>query len=454
MCARTRRRRWPHVVPLATDTLPTVDVIIPTRNHAALLEACIRSIREKTRYPQDRVRILIVDNGSDEPSALALFERLRAEEGYVVIADPRPFNYARLNNVAAAQAEADVLLFLNNDTEVTDPEWLRTLTALAMQPDAGVVGAKLLYPDGTMQHAGVVLGIGGVAGHSFIGLDAAKGGYMGLASVNREVAAVTGACMAVRRSVFEEVGGFDEALEIAFNDTALCCGALERGYRNLYAGETSLLHHELKSRGFEDTPEKLQRFRQECVRARGRFKSLFDEDPFYSSNLGLERQFQPAVPRHERLWRWHRRRVDDKPRILMLSAVHATGHGVSVVIKQHAEYLAKVGWTVFVGGPLSPNEIEYERCHRVYLDGPHEAQSFAFEADVDCVMVHTIPFFSMFRLMGAFPAPGRVRPWGAAAVLVPGPARPREHRCGEAVLLPLRRPGADQHADGQGRDRL
>ena len=382
---------------------PTVAIVIPTRNHAALLSACIDSIWKVTAYPAENIRIIVVDNGSDEPSAHELFARLRGHERATVIADPLPFNYARINNLAARAATEDVLVFLNNDTEATEPDWLATLAGWAIQPDIGVVGAKLLYPDRTIQHGGVVLGIGGVAGHSFVGLAADAPGYLGLASVAREAAAVTGACIAVRRCVFEQVGGFDERLEIAFNDTALCCESLRLGYRNLYAGDVSVLHHESKSRGFDNTPEKLARFRHECLLVRTPYKDLFDHDPYYSPNLGLERQYQPAIPRAPRIWRKYRRAIDPSPRILILSDVHAVGHGVPVVIKQHAEYLAAQGCTVFVGGPLQANEIIYSGCLRVYLDGPLEAQSFAFEADVDCVIVHTIPYFSMFRLMSDFP---------------------------------------------------
>lgn len=396
-------RRHPAAAPEPVNDEPSVAIVIPTRNHAALLSACVESIWARTRYPHEKLRIVLIDNGSDEASAVELLDRLRQDERVIVIADPAPFNYARLNNVAARAATSDVLVFLNNDTEVTDPEWLATLAGLASRPDVGVVGLKLLYPDRTIQHGGVVLGIGGVAGHSFVGLDAASDGYLGLASVTREISAVTGACMAVRRSVFEQVGGFDEQLEIAFNDTALCCEALRLGYRNLYAGEITILHHESKSRGFDDTPEKLARFRHECIRVRGRYKDLFDADPYYSANLGLERQYQPAIPRTRRIWSKYRRTIDRNPRILILSAVQATGHGVPVVAKQHAEYLAAKGCTVFVGGPMQANEVSYDRCLRVYLDNPLEAQSFAYEADVDCVIAHTMPYFSMFRTMSDYP---------------------------------------------------
>ncbi len=383
--------------------LPTVDIIIPTRNHTDLLATCLNSIWNGTTYPPERIRIIIMDNGSDEPASLAYLEQLRQDRRVLVITDPSPFNYARLNNVAAAAATADVLLFLNNDTEVTDPAWLSAIAGWAARPEIGVVGPKLLYPDQTIQHAGVVLGIGGVAGHSFVGIPGDAPGYLGMAGVTREAAALTGACIAVRRAVFEEIGGFDELLVIAFNDTALCCEALRRGYRNLYIGEISVLHHESKSRGFDDTPEKLARFRHECSLVRTPYKELFDQDPYYSPNLGLERQYQPAIPRVPRIWRGHRRRIDPQPRILILSDVHSVGHGVPVVIQQHAEYLAARGCTVFVGGIMQPNEIVYRGCLRVYLEGKLEAQSFAYEADVDCVIVHTMPYFSMFRTMSDFP---------------------------------------------------
>ena len=382
---------------------PTVAIVIPTRNHAALLGACIDSIRTVTAYPAEKLHIVIIDNGSDEPDALALLERLSTTPNTLVIRDPSPFNYARLNNVAAAAAEQDVLLFLNNDTEIAEPGWLAAMAGWAATPGIGIVGPKLLYPDRTIQHGGVVLGIGGVAGHSFVGLPADSPGYLGLAGVTREAAALTGACIAIRRALFEAIGGFDEHLQIAFNDTALCLEALRRGNRNLYLGDVSVIHHESKSRGFDDTPEKLARFRDECSHVRLNYKSLFDQDPYYSPNLGLERQYQPAIPRAPRPWRAHRRAIDPNPRILILSDVHATGHGVPVVIKQHADYLAAQGWTVFVGGALKPNEIAYDGCLRVYLDGPLEAQSFAYQADVDCVMIHTIPYFAMFRNMSDAP---------------------------------------------------
>ena len=382
---------------------PSVAIIIPTRNHAGLLATCVDSIREKSDYPAEKLGFVIIDNGSDEPNALELLDRLAREPGVTLLRDPAPFNYARLNNIAAAAATAEILVFLNNDTEVCDPAWLRALAGWTATPGIGVVGPKLLYPDHTIQHAGVVLGIGGVAGHSFVGLASDNPGYIGLASVTREAAALTGACIALSRALFEQIGGFDEHLQIAFNDTALCCEALRRGNRNLYLGETTVIHHESKSRGFDDTPEKLERFRAECSYVRLEYKSLFDQDPYYSPNLGLERQYQPAIPRVRRPWHRHRRAVDPHPRILILSDVHATGHGVPVVIKQHADYLAAQGWTVFVGGPLRANEIVYEGCQRVYLDGPVEAQSFAYAADVDAVIIHTIPYFAMLRNMSDAP---------------------------------------------------
>ena len=382
---------------------PTVAIVIPTRNHAALLATCVDSIRAVTAYPPEKLSFVIVDNGSDQPDALALLERYAADGQITLIRDPSPFNYARLNNLAARATTADVLVFLNNDTEIVEPGWLAALAGWAATPGIGVVGPKLLYPDRTIQHAGVVLGIGGVAGHSFVGLPADSPGYLGLAGVTREAAALTGACIAISRALFESAGGFDEHLQIAFNDTALCLEAMRRGNRNLYLGDVSVIHHESKSRGFDDTPEKLLRFRNECSHVRLIYKDLFDQDPYYSPNLGLERQYQPAIPRVRRPWRAHRRRLDPNPRILILSDVHATGHGVPVVIKQHADYLAAQGWTVFVGGPLRANEIAYEGCIRVYLDGPVEAQSFAYEADIDCVVIHTIPYFAMFRNMSDAP---------------------------------------------------
>ena len=381
---------------------PVVGVVIPTKNKADLLAACVETLLTKTEYPKDKLKLVIVDNGSDEASALQLLDELRKNPQITVIVDASKFNYSRLNNIAVRAVPTDVLVMLNNDTEITDPNWLPRMVGLAIQPDVGVVGLKLLYGDGAIQHGGVVLGVAGVAQHSFIGLDGNADGYLGLANVAREVSAVTGACMAMRRSVFEEAGGLDEELEVAFNDTALCLQSLHQGYRNLYVGDATMLHHELRSRGRDDTPEHVERFRQECIHVRAKFPHAFRSDSFYNPSLSLQDQYELDVPRIPRLGNRIRRRVAGL-RVLILSSVHGRAHGVAVVVKQHAEYLATHGWNVFIGGPLQLDEITYEGCSRVYIESALQAQSFTFEADIDCVIAHTIPFISMARTVGISP---------------------------------------------------
>jgi GT2 family glycosyltransferase len=378
---------------------PVVGVVIPTKNKANLLAVCVESLLTKTEYPKDKLKVIIIDNGSDEAPALELLNKLRNNPQISVVVDGRKFNYSRLNNVAVRTVPTDVVVMLNNDTEITDPNWLSRMVGFAIQPDVGVVGLKLLYEDGTIQHGGVVLGVAGVAQHSFIGLGGDADGYLGLANVAREVSAVTGACMAIRRSVLEEAGGLDEELEVAFNDTALCLESLRHGYRNLYVGDAKMLHHESRSRPRDDAPEHIERFRQECIRVRAKFQHAFKSDSFYNPSLSLEDQYGLAVPRLPRLGSPIRRRVAGR-RVLILSSVHGRAHGVAVVAKQHAEYLAGASWSVFIGGPLQLDEITYEGCSRVYVDNALQAQSFAFEADIDCVVAHTIPFISMVRNIG------------------------------------------------------
>ena len=203
---------------------------------------------------------MLVDNGSVEPETHTLVERLSARPDVTVVADPRPFNWAALNNAAARVDGGDVLLFLNNDIEARRDGWLEALVAQAQRPLVAAVGARLLYPTGRVQHAGVVVGLGGAAGHVLAGLPSDQPGYGGLAVLTRDCSAVTGAAMAIRRSVFEELGGFDESLGVDLNDIDLCLRAIERGYRVVYEPLAELVHHESPSRGTSGSVEDIRRF--------------------------------------------------------------------------------------------------------------------------------------------------------------------------------------------------
>jgi GT2 family glycosyltransferase len=210
--------------------------------------------------------------------------------------DDSPFNYARLNNSAANIALGSVLIFLNDDTEVLRRDWLQELVRYALLPGVGAVGPKLLFGDGTVQHGGVILGAARGTAHAHVGLGAADPGYHGLANITHEVAAVTGACLAVTRSAFNSVGGFNEQFPTTFNDTVLCCDLYTKGHRTVYLAEALLYHFESKTRGSEDSAEKLQRYQNEFDLARSLHSDLFVEDPWYSPNLSLLDPYTSARP--------------------------------------------------------------------------------------------------------------------------------------------------------------
>jgi GT2 family glycosyltransferase len=389
---------------LQDDTLcPSINIIIPTRDGLEYLLPCIDSILRLTDYPREKFRITVVDNGSTDPAVLRFLNEKLAASEIAVIRDPRKFNYSRLNNGAASESREELLAFVNNDIVVLDAKWLRRLAYYAIKPTAGAIGAKLLYPDHTVQHGGVILGIQGVAAHAHHNLPATAPGYMGLSSSTHPISAVTGACLVVRRSVFEEIGGFDEALEVAFNDVLLCIEIMRHGYENVYIGDPLLVHFESKTRGFDDTAEKKKIFRSEARYARRHSPQFFQNDPYYNSNLSLEQPYEIAFPpRRELPWNRHRRESTGRLRILLLSITHQIGHGVAVVLDLQARHLVSEGHEVFIGGPTANAEFAYSGCQRIHLDDPKEAAIFAVENDIDCVVMHTPPFYSTCRwLSGA-----------------------------------------------------
>ena len=210
------------------EKLPAVSIIIPFRDRVELLQRCLESIRAQTDYPN--FEFVLVDNGSREKSTLDFLQSLEGSAGTRVLRDAEPFNFSRLTNRGAAAATGEILLFLNNDIEATEPGWLREMVSHAVRPEVGAVGARLWFPDGTMQHGGVILGLGGVAGHAFPHLKRGRGGYFSRALLQQNISAVTGACLAVRKELFEKVGPFDETnLSISFNDIDFCLRLMCRG---------------------------------------------------------------------------------------------------------------------------------------------------------------------------------------------------------------------------------
>jgi GT2 family glycosyltransferase len=379
--------------------LVSVSIIIPTRDKREFLEPCIRSIWENTDYPTDQYELIIIDNGSTEASMQSFLDEL-LRKGVRVIRSDGPFNYARLNNLGAAEARGEILVLLNNDVVVKDPLWLHYLVAHAQRSDAGAVGARLLYPDGTTQHGGVVLGIQGVAAHAHHNIREDDRGYYNLAAISHEVSAVTGACLAIRASLFRELNGMDEQLAVAFNDTLLCLSAAKRGFRNIYIGKALLFHHESRSRGLDDKPDKIALFRREAIYARRSNADYFRDDPFYNPNLSLEKTYELAFPpRVSKPWYSRRRRAGSK-RIMLLSQTHEVGHGVATVLGIQARYLAKIGYVVFVAGPRAAREINYEGCQRIHCTTAHGAAIAAFDNGIDCIIAHTPPFYSVARWLG------------------------------------------------------
>ncbi len=262
-----------------------VSIIIPTRDHGQDVDLCLRSLFACSTYTN--LEIILLDNGSRDAESLRIFDQWarREPDRVKVVAYDVPFNFSTINNYAVAQSSGEYLLFLNNDTEIITADWIEAMIEQAQRPAIGAVGAKLLYPDDTVQHAGVIVGLGGVAGHSHKYFGADEPGYFYTLQTVNNFSAVTGACFMIRRGVFEEVGGFDEGLAIAFNDVDLCLRIRAAGYRNIYLPHVVLYHHESKSRGNEDTPEKQARFLREQQVMHERWKTDTMPDPYYNINL-------------------------------------------------------------------------------------------------------------------------------------------------------------------------
>jgi GT2 family glycosyltransferase len=270
--------------------VPQVSIIIPTRDRVELLRQCIASVQQKTTYPN--YEIIVVDNGSTEQQTLDYFAQVKGPD-VRVLRDDSPFNFSALNNRAANQANGEFLCLLNNDIEVITPDWLDELVSLAAQPGTGAVGARLWYPNDTLQHGGVLFGLGGVAGHMHHALHRWQQGYFGRAVVTQNLSAVTAACLVIRKSTYEAVEGFDEKLAVAFNDVDFCAKVLKAGYRNVWTPHAELYHYESASRGSDMDPDKYQRFVSEVRLMEARWPELIANDPAYNRNLTLDTAISP-----------------------------------------------------------------------------------------------------------------------------------------------------------------
>ena len=267
---------------------PLISVIIPNKDHRDMLDRCIGALL-RTKGSM-RMEILIVENNSEDPETFAYYRTLKGREGIRLLRWEGSFNYAAINNYGARKARGEYLLFLNNDVEAIEKGWLEEMLGTALRKDVGAVGARLYYPNDTYQHAGIVMGIGGVAGAMFTGMKRGFTGYLHKAALMQDLSAVTAACMMVRADLFASIGGFEEKLAVAFNDVDLCLRINRAGYLVVYDPYAELYHHESLTRGPEDSKQKTRRFQTEIEYMRSEWTSLLmGNDPYYNKNLSLSK---------------------------------------------------------------------------------------------------------------------------------------------------------------------
>ncbi len=269
---------------------PLVSIVIPNRNHLEDLTRCLSSIVERSTY--DNYEIIVAENNSTEEGIFAYYRKIQENPNVKVIIYEGAFNYSRVNNLAVSKAAGEYVLLLNNDTQVITPDWIEELLMYAQRKDVGAVGAKLYYGDRTIQHAGVVLGLGAhrTAGHSHYRVDHQNLGYMGRLCYAQNVMAVTGACLMMRKALYEKLGGLDEKLAVALNDVDLCIRAWKTGRVNVFTPFAELYHYESASRGTDQAGENAERYERECELFRERWKELLEKgDPYYNPNFSLDR---------------------------------------------------------------------------------------------------------------------------------------------------------------------
>lgn len=289
------------------ESPPLVTVIVPTRDRLDLLRMCVDGLRHKTDY--QNWELIIVDNGSQLPETLEwMRELVETEPRARVLRDDGPFNFSRLNNLAAAEARGELLLLLNNDIEPIDKAWMSEMVRHAVRPHVGAVGAKLFYPDETVQHAGVILGLGGIAGHVHRGLFRNDPGYFGRAGVVQDFTAVTAACLMIPKAIYDAVGGLDaDNLSVAFNDIDLCLRVREAGHRIVWTPYATLYHYESVSRGNDMDADKVERFKREIAYMNDRWADVIANDPNFNLNLAIDMHVPSLAfpPRHEKPWAEH-----------------------------------------------------------------------------------------------------------------------------------------------------
>jgi O-antigen biosynthesis protein len=285
------------------EELPLVSVIVATRDHANLLRQVVEGVLDETDYQP--LELIVVDNQSSESATLDYLRELQGNARVRIIHYDAPFNFSAINNLAAREAKGQILALVNNDIKVISSEWLAEMISHAVRPEIGAVGAKLYYPSETIQHAGIIIGLGGIAGHAHRHLPRQGAGYYARAQVLQNYSAVTGACLVLRRNIYDEVGGLNESdLPIAFNDLDLCLRIQQKGYRILWTPYAELYHLESASRGADTDPDKLARFIKEQEFMKSTWKDRLAYDPYYSRNLTLNKEdFSFDKPRRDAPWK-------------------------------------------------------------------------------------------------------------------------------------------------------
>jgi glycosyltransferase involved in cell wall biosynthesis len=295
---------WDRVRRPVPSPAPLVSLIVPTRNRHDLLGPCLDGLLGRTDYHP--IEVIIIDHESDDPETISLLAKWRSDTRVRIMNYKGAFNYSDMNNKAVAQARGDIIGLINNDIDVINPDWLSEMVSLAVLPNNGAVGAKLLYPNDLVQHAGVALGIGGIAGHPHLSAMRPDTGYFGRLALTSNVSAVTAACLVVRKALFEEVGGLDAVnLPVAFNDVDLCLKIKAKGYRNVWTPFALLYHHESPSRGSDGDPDKAARARREIEFMRCKWGYEINRDPYFNLNLSLQSpSFHLAFPpRRQKPWK-------------------------------------------------------------------------------------------------------------------------------------------------------
>jgi O-antigen biosynthesis protein len=273
---------------LLPQPLPLASLIVPVGAALETLEICLSGLLERTDY--GALELLVLVNSGTRPETRPYLERLSRDARVTLITDDAPgFNFSRICNRGVARARGEIIGLVNDDIEIIESDWLTEMVSHALRPDVGAVGALLHYPDNRIQHAGVVIGLGGVAGHAHFGRVRGDHSYFGRAALTQNLSAVTGACLVMRKSIYQEIGGLDETnLAIAFNDIDLCLRLREKGYLIVWTPYAELYHHESASRGSDFMPDKIARFRRECAFMERRWSEVMADDPYYNPNHSLE----------------------------------------------------------------------------------------------------------------------------------------------------------------------